>query len=175
MKFVRAWGLLGVLLLMLAACANETPTPAATSAPAAQTPASTNATASANATLQPAIVQTPASDQVGTVTGRITRLQSKAPPEPLAGAPLYLGTILKNPDGEDRLVELSKDTAPKTNTDAEGRFVFTNIKPGRYGLMLDAPFGTLLLNHPQSGGDLVLDVTGGKVLDIGDLEYLLDY
>lgn len=177
MKFVRAWGLLGVLLLMLAACANETPTPGAvTSVPAAQSPAgSSNTTASAITTLQPAIVQTPASDQVGTVTGRLTRLQSKAPPEPLAGAPLYLGTILKNPDGQDRMVELSRDTAPKTNTDAEGRFVFTDVKPGRYGLMLDAPFGTLLLNHPQNGGDLVLDVAGGKVLDIGDLEYLLDY
>ena len=172
MRFVRVLGFLAVLLLILTACTNEQPTPAAvTAAPVAQTPAS----AANTTTLQPAIVQTPASDTVGTVTGRIIRLPSKAAPEPLAGAPLYLGTILKNPDGKDRLVELSKETAPKTMTDGQGRFVFTNIPAGRYGLMLDTPIGTLLLNHPDNGGDLIVEVTGGKVLDLGELKYQLDY
>lgn len=175
MRCLRVWGVLGALLLLLAACSNATPTPAATAVPGAPTPAAANATAGAEATLPPAVVQTPASDQVGTITGQIYRQASKTPAGPLAGAPLYLGTILTNPQGENRVVELEKGTAPKTNADSQGRFVFTNIPPGRYGLMLDAPFGTLLLNDPKTGGDLIVEVVGGKVVDLGQLEYPLDY
>jgi len=172
MRFARVLGFLGVLLLLLSACSTDQPTPvAATAAPLAQTPAADTTTA----TRQPAIVQTPASDQVGTVTGHIIRLPTKGDPEPLAGAPLYLGAILKNPDGQDRLVEVSPETSPKTSADDQGRFVFSNIPPGRYGLMLDTPVGTLLLNNPETGGDLIVEVTGGKVLDLGELKYQLDY
>jgi hypothetical protein len=172
MRFARVLGFLGVLLLLLSACSLGQPTPnTATVAPVAQTPAADTTIA----TRQPVVVQTPASDQVGTVTGQLIRLQTKGDPEPLADAPIYLGTILKNPDGQDRLVEVSPETSPKTNADDQGRFVFTNIPAGRYGLMLDTPVGTLLLNNPDTGADLIVEVTGGKVLDLGELKYQFDY
>jgi len=139
-----------------------------TTVPAATTPASAENSASP----QPAIVQTPSSGAVGTVTGRLTRHNSQTKNlEPIAGAPIYLGTILKTTDGREGLVELTKETAPKAVTDPQGHFIFTDVPSGRYGLMLDAPFGTLLLNKPENGGDLIVEVAGGKALDLGELTY----
>jgi hypothetical protein len=31
----------------------------------------------------------------------------------------------------------------------------------------------LLLNDPESGGDFIIEVTGGEVVDLGDLAYPL--
>jgi hypothetical protein len=156
-----------MLLVVLTGCAGETPT--STPAPAA------TASVAATPTRQAAVVVTPATDQVGTVTGTLIRLQPNAGATPFTDADIYLGNILKSTEGQEGLVAVDKATSPKAVIDAQGRFVFSNIAPGRYGLMLDTPLGIILLHQPETGGDLIVEVAGGKVLDLGELKYKFDF
>ena len=162
-----------VLLYTLVSCAN---TPNASTN--ANTPnASTNAnipTTEQGTTPQAFVVPTPGSDKVGTVTGKLIRVRKKDGEKPLAKAPLYLGTVLKSNQGAEGLVSLDKGTAPKTTVDAQGNFAFINVPPGRYGLMIETPIAVVLLNQPDSGNNMIVDVKGGKVVDLGELKYAID-
>ena len=119
-------------------------------------------------------IPTPASDQVGTVVGHLINTKPQGAPAPLSSAPVYLGIILKSQQGAEGLVQLSKASAPKAIVDEQGRFVFTNVSPGRYGLMLDTPQGAILLNKPVTGESMIAEVVGGKVFDFGELHYELN-
>jgi hypothetical protein len=118
-------------------------------------------------------VPEPSSDQVGVVTGTILRTSDGESVPASEGYVIFLGTILRNDTGAEGLVELDKITAPKAALNALGEFVFVDVPPGRYGLMLELRGGTVLLNNPQDGSDLIIEVTGGQVLDLGELGYPL--
>lgn len=152
---IKKCGLLFALFFTLAGC----------SSPNAAQPASSPAA-------PPLTVPKPASAQVGTVSGRIINTKDGA--KPLGNAPLYLGSVVKATDGTNAVVSLDKNAAPRADTDTEGRFVFTDVPAGTYGLMLDTPQGAILLNKPVTNEDMVLEVIGGEILDVGELSYLLD-
>jgi hypothetical protein len=120
----------------------------------------------------PIVVPQPASDQVGVVTGAMFRIEGEQR-VPVAGAILYLGTLLQNSEGVDAMVQLDRLNGPSTVTNSLGQFLFTDLPPERYGLWFDAIEGVLLLNDPESGGDFIIEVTGGEVVDLGDLAYPL--
>jgi hypothetical protein len=113
---------------------------------------------------------------VGVVTGKLFRLPSpdNTSTEPLSRLHIYLAELIKTKEGM-QLASLSKDTAPTATVDAKGTFAFADVPPGRYGLMLDTPQGVILLNQPESGGDLIVEVQGGKVVDLGDLKYKFNF
>lgn len=121
-----------------------------------------------------ASIPTPKSDQVGVVVGKLLNRKPQSDLKPLAGAPVYLGKILKSQQGAEGMVELAKETAPKATVDAQGQFVFSDVPPGRYGLMLDTPLGAILLNKPVTGEGMIADVGGGKTFDFGELHYDLN-
>jgi hypothetical protein len=121
---------------------------------------------------EPVVVPEPSSADVGVVTGKIFRTVDGGR-EPAGGVILYLGSILQNSEGNESLVELDKGTAPQARLNTLGEFVFVDVPPGRYGLFLDLLRGAVLLNNPEDNGDLVVEVQGGQVLDLGELEYAL--
>jgi len=120
--------------------------------------------------MEPIVVPQPASGDVGITTGTLLRIDGDKQ-LPIAGARLYLGTLLKTADGVDAMVQLDRNTSPATTTNGLGQFLFVDLPPGRYGLMLDAIEGALLLNRPDDGTDLIIEVTGGQVNDLGELAY----
>lgn len=124
-----------------------------------------------SATAEPFIVPTPSSGEVGNVTGKLLRLTDDGGTEPFTPAILYLGTILTSSEGIEGLVELDKQIAPRAEPDAAGNFVFVDVEPGRYGLMLDTPRAALLLKQPDGESDLIVEVVGGEVTDLGELSY----
>jgi hypothetical protein len=91
----------------------------------------------------------------------------------VAGFYLYLGDILQNNEGAESLVELDRENSPKARLNAMGEFVFVDVPPGRYGLMLDLVRGAVLLNDPDDGSDMIVEIQGGQVMDLGEMAYPL--
>ncbi len=120
---------------------------------------------------EPFIIPSPSADQVGNVTGRLFRV-TEGRSEPIRNTKLFLGTILQSQEGVEGLVQLNRGIDPEVTTDDQGNFVFVDIQPGRYGLMIDtATSGALLLNQPDTGTNMIVEVIGGEVVDLGKLEY----
>ena len=111
-------------------------------------------------------IPTPSSPDVGIVTGRLLSEDSSW----ASFYPLYLGEIVSF-DGNPVMVSLDKSRAPRSQLDSSGRFVFSDVPEGRYCLILDLVTRTIVLRNPSTGDDLIIEVEGGKVIDIGELHY----
>lgn len=120
----------------------------------------------------PLVVPQPASAQVGVVHGALLRINTDSSQSPIAGGILYLGVIL-DVDGRPGLVELDKRVAPFTLTNGRGEFAFSDVPPGRYGLMYETPEGQVLLKNPTTGADLIIEVAGGQTVDLGPMAHAL--
>lgn len=150
------------LLLLLIGCTGQ-------AAPPNSPPSTTN-----NSTAPTPELPIPASNEAGVVIGKLMNSRNQSEAKPMAEAPIYLGTILKSETGAEGLVQLVKESAPKAIVDAQGNFVFNNVPPGRYGLMLDTPRGAILLNKPVTGESMIAAVSAGQTFDFGELRYDLD-
>ncbi|RMF50088.1 MAG: hypothetical protein D6755_01625 [Anaerolineae bacterium] len=112
---------------------------------------------------------TPKSDS-GIITGYL--LENKAnPTAPSSTVLLALAKIIPGPDGQPMVARFNREEAPHTLTDVNGRFVFKDIPPGQYGLIVDRISDAFLLNDPDTGGDFIFTATAGEVLDLGNLVY----
>lgn len=178
-----------MLLIWLSACSNppsipesdEVSAPTApevaseTSVPEAAYPSPSSAypgseTLDASPTLPASLVEVPApsSESVGTVTGVL--VLAGDPDRVVPEAILYLGEIITVADGQPALAALDKQTAPVTQTTLAGQFIFEDVPPGEYTLILDLIASTFVLNQPQDG-DLIIQVNGGEITDLGELRY----
>lgn len=120
----------------------------------------------------PLVVPQPASGQVGVVHGTLLRINTDSSQSPIVGGLLYLGVIL-DIDGQPGLVELDKTKAPFTMSNGRGEFAFSDVPPGRYGLMFAHPKGDVLLKNPSTGADMIIEVAGGQTVDLGPMAHAL--
>lgn len=90
---------------------------------------------------------------------------------PIAHVSIYLAEALKDAAGIERVASYSPMDSPRAFTDAEGRFWFYNVKPGRYGLILDAVVQGFLLSKPGTEESLLIDAKAGQITDLGNLSY----
>lgn len=49
----------------------------------------------------------------------------------------------------------------------KGYFVFADVPPDTYGLVIVCPTGSFLLGDPDTGGDFLITVKSGEQLDLG--------
>ncbi len=98
-------------------------------------------------------------------------LKAGNPLEPVYELPLYLGEVIMLKDGRPGVVGLDKMVAPRALIDKNGRFVFLEVPPGKYSLVLDFVIHTLILRVPDTGKDIYIDVTEGGSVDMGELDY----
>lgn len=90
---------------------------------------------------------------------------------PVRGEVLFLAPMLRSVEGIEGFAALDRLSNPRTQTDENGNFWFYNVPPGRYGLVFDQVPQAFLLNRPPKGDSLVIEVTAGKVTDVGRLVY----
>lgn len=187
MQKSRVLLLTGLLALLLSACSQPSqPAPEPTSAPAEPTAASQGNGAypapqvnpaypgpTAVPTDGPLVIPQPSSDQVGVVSGVLMRVAEDGSREPITRGELYLGTLLSSDSGVEAMVGVDKLNAPHTPLNSRGEFVFVDVPAGRYGLMYDNLEGMLLLHDPATSGDLIVEVVGGQVRELGELSYPL--
>jgi hypothetical protein len=109
------------------------------------------------------------SDEQAVITGVL--LQGTSELKPVVNAILYLADIINSSDGIKAAASFDRQSSPNTQTDKNGRFVFTEVEPGEYALVLDRIYNSFLLQDPD-GGDFLFTAEAGEVLDLGDLDYL---
>lgn len=93
--------------------------------------------------------------------------------KPLASKLLYLADVLQDSNSNvDIATSLDVNVAPRATTDNDGNYIFQNVKPGRYGLILYEGTSSYLLLNPENNKAIVLDVSSGKDVDLGKMDFL---
>ena len=91
--------------------------------------------------------------------------------EPVPNLTIYLAEVLTDGEGLERVASYDRINSPKAYTDESGQFVFSEIRPGRYGLVLDTVLSAYLLHLPQEDAALVIGVEAGEQTEIEVLDY----
>lgn len=143
------------------------PAPLASSAAYPAPYPSPEGASSTNVLATPGAIPEP-SPESSVINGRLTE-QGK----PVINATIYLADIRKDKTGEYQVAAYSRSSSPRAYTDADGQFVFTNIPPGEYSLILDNIATYIVLMVPDGAPDEPLKVVteAGKVVELGTLDY----
>ena len=102
----------------------------------------------------------------GTARGKLI-IQDK----PADGVILYLAETVKDDSGQEVFVSMSRTSSPKAITDNEGNFSFSNVAPGKYGLVLDTVIDSYLLYYPGTEKVVLVVITAEGPTDLGTLSY----
>ena len=101
---------------------------------------------------------------VGGVLAREITDQGYVPVQPRE---LILGKIVENNLGEQVLISVAADSQ-RAQLFATGIFLFSDIPPGDYGIVIDLGFTQFpLLN--ENGEQILLTIEGGKTIDLGQI------
>ncbi|MFC2031198.1 hypothetical protein ACFLWA_10765 [Chloroflexota bacterium] len=110
----------------------------------------------------------PSSSDVGVVSGL---LLGGNPPLPAVGLVLRLADVIVDSDGTPVSASLDKQTAPSSLVSEAGQYIFTDVPPGRYAMVVDLISSSVVLRDPASGDDLLVDVAGGEITEMDKLIY----
>ena len=83
---------------------------------------------------------------------------------------LYLANFLKGSDETaPEMLTFSENTSPHAIQDpATGEFVFIDVQPGRYGVGVSSPAGSLIIAG-KDGEFLSFEVQSGEIHDLGEV------
>jgi hypothetical protein len=160
----RAFAYALVVLLLLAGCS-----PKATTAPVGPTegvavsPLQSPVQAQQGETLQQ--IPTP-SPGLGVVVGTLI---DQTQGIPMVDRTLYLAPLIKSEDGSMEVARLVAETAPVAQTDAAGRFVFADVTPGRYGIVLSGQANDYLLADFRSESEVLVTVEADQTAETGEI------
>ena len=85
--------------------------------------------------------------------------------------PLYLSkTVEASQEGFPPIVAFSEETDPKAIQNSKGQFIFTDITPGKYALILWSPVGSFPIQDKNNQGEyLIFEVDKGVITDLGTI------
>jgi hypothetical protein len=116
--------------------------------------------------VETSILPTP-NQETGVVVGYLI---SRITNSPLVAQTVYLGEFLPMEPGSNYLVTLEVEGSPHTKTDDQGRFVFAEIAPGDYPLIVWTPFRSKVVTMSPDERALAVTVRAGESLDLGQVE-----
>jgi hypothetical protein len=83
-------------------------------------------------------------------------------------ADLYLGDPTgSNPIGA--FIALDIQSAPKGYIKADGTFIFPNVPPGTYAILVWTPVGAYTVPDPASGSTWLIELKGNAHFDSGQI------
>jgi hypothetical protein len=136
--------------------------PAATAGPAAAGGATAAATG-------PREIPTPSPDKA-VIHGVVLDIDSKKPlSDEINGVDLFLAQVIHSPDGLS-MSSLDKTTAPRADPGKDGVFVFADVAPGEYAVVVRSPFSEVVgRSSADLNKDVVVTVSAGQTLDLGQV------
>lgn len=90
---------------------------------------------------------------------------------PVAGLVIGLAEVIKGEDGLPKASGYEASAAPKATTDDFGRFVFDNLKPSLYTLILDAVITQYQLDNVETGDTILVEIKPNETVALGELRY----
>lgn len=113
-------------------------------------------------------LQTPTQDQSkGSLKGRLLLND-----QPVNDVILSLAEVIRDSSGREMVVSYDPSSSPTTNTDSQGYFIFINISPNKYGLILDTIIKSYLIHYPdEEDKQILVIIEKGKEVDLGTLNY----
>jgi hypothetical protein len=106
----------------------------------------------------------PAGDR-GAVTGQL--LTPGPGGNPYIGALYLASTIQSDQEGFPPIVAFSDQTDPVAVQDQTGRFLFSDVPPGTYALVIWNPVASTVIEEPGTNDYMVFEVKAGEVTDLG--------
>jgi hypothetical protein len=159
-----AWVIVGLLGVACQSDSQAQATPAALPSP---TSGATN-TAAGSASETSRAIPTATQDK-GVVYGILMQIDTKQPLTEAQGVDVFLGAILRSGDNAQSLASLDKTTAPRADPDANGRFVFADVPPGEYAIVVRSPVSEVVARKLDQPGDVIVVVVAGKAIDLGEI------
>ncbi len=158
MKYLTI-GVLPILMVVLSGCGAK-PTPFESPVYVSPLAVSTEEVAT------PTPLPSPPPDK-GIITGRFVDYLSG---EPAAEMVVYLGELspLEGDPGSHIIVMLPS-SSPSTTTDKNGYFVFYDVEPDTYAMVIWTPGNSWVVADPETGLDILVTVEPGAITDLGEL------
>ena len=113
----------------------------------------------------PIMVPTPSPGRA-VVIGKLRNLKSVGV---VASIRVFLARIYYSADGSSAAFGLDIRTSPRAVSEVDGSFVFADVEPGEYLLMVGDPTLAGTVKYSDAAGkDVVLKVSAGQTLNIGE-------
>ena len=106
------------------------------------------------------------SEGTAVVHGELISLSAES--SPYIAPALYLGTLMTSENGAF-LGSISVDEDPEGQQASNGKFVFTDVPPGNYGLFIWTPVNAFIIKDEKTAEPIVLEVTAGQTYDLGTI------
>ena len=108
-----------------------------------------------------------ASGDTAVIGGVLIREVTESGFVPITPRSLSLGEVILSDDGQPAFIRQRED-APEAELFPTGVFVFNNIPPGDYGIIIDLGFAQFPLTD-EAGEELIVSLEGGEALDLGQI------
>lgn len=104
---------------------------------------------------------------VGSIGGSLVRKVGDNGLVPLVPDNLLLAKVLSTDTGVEAYIRVSED-APKAELFTTGVFIFRDVAPGKYGLVIDVTYSQFPILD-ETGSPLLLEIIGDDVHDLGNI------
>ncbi|MDO9087405.1 MAG: hypothetical protein Q7U53_14445 [Anaerolineaceae bacterium] len=112
-------------------------------------------------------IQTPEPGK-GNVGGKLLESTTKDPYE----ASLFLSkNLTADYPGYPPVISFSYQSNPRAAQDDEGNFLFKNIEPDKYVIVLYRPTGQEFIKDQETGLPIMYEVIENQILNLGIIEY----
>ena len=89
---------------------------------------------------------------------------------PYIAPALYLGTLLSANNGEGPyLGSISVDEDPLGQQATNGKFLFTDVPPGNYGLFIWTPVNAFIIKDEKTTEPIIMEIAAGETIDLGTI------
>lgn len=109
----------------------------------------------------------PLKNELGIVTGRLVANSDRT--DPYLATSIYLGKAIEaNLTDYPPLISLDTTSDPLAVQAKNGDFIFSDVEPGIYGLIIWSPFSQTVIQNPDKDGfPLLVEVMPGKIKNLG--------